>query len=595
MLLPELLLVPVVPVLLVASPEELAAVPVPVLEPVDVGSGPVLGSTVVGALVLLPEELDVVVSPTSPPLQAKRVKARQPRRICGGSCMGGGRGGITRTRRGLRQGQRESFQRHLARARLALIASAAMYLLGRSLLVGGLLTLACAEAPRGPVAPRVVVVGAGLAGLTAALDLQDAGWEVIVLEARDRAGGRVSTMHDAFTGGVHAELGGESIDDDHTEIQALVQRFGLALEERPESKELGGSVFYMGSRRSTLQFLAEDATTYADYNRFFTAIAALGEGVDPERPEAFAEAAELDARSLADFVAEQQLSPRAEFLVNIENRADFASEPDAVSLLFVAQQAAAVAGVPDDAAETMRISGGNSSLVDAMAAELGAALRLGAPVTRVEELDDRVIVTAGGEAVEAAFVVMAIPTPPLRKIGFDPPLPDALAAAVQEVDLGHAVKVVTQYERRFWEDDDLDGFTVSEQPFGLAWAPTDSYASEPGLLAQFITGAPAQAAAKLSDAARIAQFQEQLDDVYPEGAPLRTGVAATLAWENEEFTGGAYTVYQPGQMIRHWPAFRAGTEHIRFAGEHTEALAGYMESAVRSGHRVAAELGKPQP
>ena len=82
MLLPELLLVPAVPVLLVVSPEELAAVPVPELEPVEVGSGPVLGSTVVGALVLLPEELDVVVSPTSPPLQAKRVKARQPRRMC---------------------------------------------------------------------------------------------------------------------------------------------------------------------------------------------------------------------------------------------------------------------------------------------------------------------------------------------------------------------------------------------------------------------------------------------------------------------------------------------------------------------------------
>lgn len=469
----------------------------------------------------------------------------------------------------------------------------------RSALASGVLLLAAAalacggEAPPEPVPARVVVVGAGLAGLTAALDLQDAGWEVVVLEARERVGGRVLTLHDEFSAGLLAEAGGESIDDDHSEMQALVQRFGLALESRPADKEFLGAVYYQGKRWATADFATDDITTLIDYTRFFDAVAALGDGVDPEHPEALADAAALDARSLADFVAEQKLSPAAEFLVNIENRADYASDPQDVSLLFVAQQSAAVAGVPDDAAETMRIRGGNSSLTLAMAAELGDAVKLGAAVTHIEEQSDRVIVRTASSEFTAAFVVLAIPTPPLRQIAFEPPLVGDLAAAVQDVELGHAVKVIHEYKTRFWEPEDLDGFTVTDLPFGLAWAPTDSYASDHGLLTQFITGSPAHDAAKLSDPDRIAQFTTQLDQVYPEGVAAKTGHVQALAWENEPYTGGAYTVYRPGQLARYWPAFRAGTEHIRFAGEHTESLAGYMESAVRSGHRVAEEIGGP--
>ena len=191
--------------------------------------------------------------------------------------------------------------------------------------------------------------------------------------------------------------------------------------------------------------------------------------------------------------------------------------------------------------------------------------------------------------------ILAIPTPPLRAIRFSPPLPNDLAAAIAELDLGPAVKVITQYRQRFWKALGLTGFTVSDQPFGVAWASTDSYSSEQGLLTQFITGTPARDAATLDDVTRITTFQAQLDAVYPEGVADRTDHAATVAWINEPYTGGGYAVYRPGQFLRFWPALRKGTSRIRFAGEETEALAGYMESAVRSGHRVARALGAPPP
>jgi monoamine oxidase len=183
--------------------------------------------------------------------------------------------------------------------------------------------------------------------------------------------------------------------------------------------------------------------------------------------------------------------------------------------------------------------------------------------------------------------------PPLRRITFAPALPAAVAAVVERLDLGAAVKVIHEYTARFWEAEGVPGFTVAALPFHVAWAPTDSYQSVAGILTQFVTGKPARIAARQSDARRLTWFQRQLDRVYPEGVPLHTANAATMAWANEPYTGGGYAVYRPGQMVSFWPVVRDGLPRIKFAGEHTEPLAGYMESAVRSGHRVAALLGSP--
>ena len=129
----------------------------------------------------------------------------------------------------------------------------------------------------------------------------------------------------------------------------------------------------------------------------------------------------------------------------------------------------------------------------------------------------------------------------------------------------------------------------------LAWSSSDSYTSPHGLLTQFVTGKAAQHGSVLSDQARIEVALRELAVVYPESIALRVGHNATASWVNEPYTGGGYAAYAPNQLARFFPALRKGTARLRFAGEHTEALAGYMESAVRSGHRVAKELGAPPP
>ncbi len=447
-------------------------------------------------------------------------------------------------------------------------------------------------------ARRVVVVGAGLAGLTAALDLDEQGWEVVVLEARDRVGGRVHTLTAPFSDGLHVEAGGESIDDNHDAILALVERFGLTTDRRPADKLDTLEVFREGRRRPIADLLAaRGGEVLRDYTRAAEELSRAAEELDPEHPERFARADALDGRSLASFLDDLRLVPEARFLLEADNRGEYNAELSDISLLFALQQEAATQDVPEAASETMRIHGGNSALVEAMRAHLGAKVVTGAPVTRIDWDDRGGRVTSAASTVDAVHVVLALPPPPLRRITFTPALPGDLGRAVEQLELGTAVKVATEYRERFWRDLGTAGFTLSDLPFGIAWAATDSWggAGDPGVLSQFITGRAAVTAAAMGDEERMRTFAAQLDEVYPEGVAARTTTQATIAWANEPFTGGGYSVFGPGQLLPFWPAFRRGVGPLRFAGEHTETLAGFMESAVRSGHRVALGIGRPPP
>ena len=451
------------------------------------------------------------------------------------------------------------------------------------------------------VAGRVAVVGAGLSGLTAAIALRAAGWDVVVLEARDRVGGRVHTLRSPFTDGLHVEAGGESIDDNHDHIQALARHYHLTMARRPADK-LEKAAVYQGGRRSSLTALtADDPGSLAGYAAFGNALVTMAGDLDPAHPELASMAELWDSQSLQDFAATQTLDAGAELLVQSDYRGNFNAQLEQVSLLFALQQAVVDASLPESGVEAMRIAAGNSALPEAMAHDLGPAVRLAVPVTKVERHSWGVRVhTGSGSAapapLDAAHLVLAVPPPALRSVSFEPALPAEVAAMIDGLDLGHALKVSTQYDRRFWQPEGLSGFTITDLPFGIGWDATDSMpggAERPGVITQFVTGDAAKLGASLANQVRIDTFQRQLDAVYPEGSRQKSGVATTMAWANERYTGGGYAVYAPGQLARFWPLLRQAHGPIWFAGEHTETLAGYMESAVRSGDRVSAAIGPP--
>ena len=451
-------------------------------------------------------------------------------------------------------------------------------------------------------AGRVIVVGAGLAGLTAALHLRDSGWEVILLEARTRVGGRVLTLYGGENGvaldqGLRAEAGGESIDENHTAIQRLLARFEIPTERRPGStgdRRGHGRYLYRGQVVSVGEFMAgRDGAVLADYRRVNDEMMRLVEKhrIDAEHPERAGGAEALDALSFSGWLDALQLCAEARFVVQQTNTALYNAELTDLSMLFIAQQVAATAGITAAASETMRVAGGNSRLPQAIAADLGGALVLDAPVTAVSREGDGVRVTARGRDYFGAHVVLCTPPPTLRAVDFDPALPAAVAAAIAGLDLGPATKVVTQFRSPFWRDRGESGYSLCELTYRTTWDPADSYDAAAGLLTTFTTADNGRTLAGLSESARVARVRDELAMVFPEVPAQVAGPAATVAWSNEPYTTGGYAAYRPNQVCAFWPALRAGTDRIHFAGEHLEAPAGYLESAVRSGARVARLLG----
>ncbi len=370
-----------------------------------------------------------------------------------------------------------------------------------------------------------------------------------MLEARDRVGRLGVHPRRPFGEGLHAEAGGESIDDNHQAIQAVLRRFALPTERRLEDREATGVVYRRGRRSGIAEYVGRrGGRVLEDYERFDTEQARLAEEIDPEHPERSSRAEELDARSAADLIDELAPVPEARFLIEADTRSYYNAEPADISLLFLAQQWAVVADVPYAAEETMRISGGNDQLPAAMATALG--VRRNRRVRAVAHGPEGVRVdAAGGPPVDAAHLVLASPPGPLREVEFDPPLPESVTTTLDGLDLGPAAKVITRYDPAFWREQGLSGLTVADLPFGVTWDATDSYDSgSAGLLTAFITGDAAVELGDLSDEERILAVHRQLDEVYPEGRSSRSE-AATLAWANEPLTGGGYAVYGPGQVV----------------------------------------------
>ena len=450
-------------------------------------------------------------------------------------------------------------------------------------------------------APRIVVVGAGLAGLSCAYRLQQRGLACSVYEANpERIGGRCWTARE-FAGGQTAEHGGEFIDSRHKRIRALAKQFGFELTDLYRVSNPGNPRLWLNGARRHRRELRSSRSVFQ--RRIEAAARRVGPyGYSNATPAARA----FDELTVADWLDDNcpgGSRGRQGQLVWAEMASEFGLDADRLSALNLFYEF--VENTPG-ADERFHVRGGNDQIVHALAGQLpDGTVRLGAVLETIFKRGDGSYgMRFGGVADEvvADRVVLAIPFTTLRRVELGGAgLSAKKRRCIDELGMGTNAKVLMQFERRPQSFGDWNGYLVSDAPFLYTW---ESTLGEPGRSSIVTTyfggrsGAAGLAASGPHAPTVEREVRRNLTSLGQDGAMGLGGIrrgfggrAWTDRWVSDPWARGSYAAYLPGQYTRYYGYVGKPEGAIHFAGEHT-ALAnqGYLEGAVASGERAAAEI-----
>ncbi|MEI7506986.1 MAG: NAD(P)/FAD-dependent oxidoreductase [Actinomycetes bacterium] len=441
---------------------------------------------------------------------------------------------------------------------------------------------------------RVAVVGAGLAGLSAAESLLAGGAEVTLIEAEQRFGGRTRTIHDAYVGGQYAESGAEWVDSIHWRMLDLMQRFDIeTLGERMPWSTIRRWVYWNGLRYTGSDIAKLEPNVIEAIELYENLCEAPAPTLDdPSQPHLHSDAEFLDSRSLADLIRECNLGPVGQLFARRGSQGEFASEPDKVSALFVAQQRAfEKSEVQRQGIGNLssRVKGGVSQIAQALGRDLiqhpRLTLKLGCALTSVEQTSDGVVVgcsnSEGLFELAASHVVLACSLVPLRNVDFRSEIPTALREAMWGLGYGPITKTAVQFANREWDS----GYGTTDSLSQRLYDPSVDQDGDSGIVMAYCGGDGGRELATQSEAERIDVITRDMRTIHGITAPS-TG-AFSRAWLTEPNYGGAYATYEPGQVTKFWEVLRQPWGRVHLAGEHVATCTGYMEGAVESGRDVA--------
>ncbi|HEV3410612.1 MAG TPA: NAD(P)/FAD-dependent oxidoreductase [Chthoniobacterales bacterium] len=431
---------------------------------------------------------------------------------------------------------------------------------------------------------RVIVVGAGFSGLACAHELVSAGCSVVLLEARDRIGGRVLSFRDLVPGKV-VEGGGELIGSNHPTWMAYARRFGLRFNDITEDESLEMPVILGGKRLTETQV----RSVWEEMDSAYNSLTALARPVNADEPWRTPNAKRLDAQSAARWIARLPVSALCKRAITVELSADNGVATFRQSFLGNLTQVRG-GGLERywTESEVYRCRGGNAQLARKLADTLGERVRLGRPVREIHLQADRAIVRdATGVRHEADDVVLAVPPSTWHHIRFSPGLPRGLRP-----QMGVNVKYLAAVNGRFWRKSGLSPDCFTDGMISMTWDGTDNQGSDStGAALHSFSGGPAAERARQRWAReRDEAYLRALSEVYPE---LRQHFVRGrfMNWPNEFWTAAGYSFPAPGQITTVGPVLHRGLGRLHFAGEHAcYKFVGYMEGALNSGVSVAKRI-----
>jgi monoamine oxidase len=444
---------------------------------------------------------------------------------------------------------------------------------------------------------KVIVVGAGMAGLVASYELLCAGHEVTILEAQERVGGRILTVREPFSDGLYAEAGAMRLPAAHKLTQTYVGKFGLQTIEFTRGR--GNAFFYVNGLRQLKSEVNRDPACLGlnllvpDGNQ--TALQWWAKFLDNTAESMKADEAYWDELrsqyedySFFDFFRRQGWSPQTitafALLEGVEPilRISF---PDILRYYLQFHDT-----------HLTQIVGGMDGLPRAFLPELEGHIQFGAAMVALDYKADSVSVhyqsKTGLQQVTGDFAIVAIPYPALRFVDVVKPFSPGKQMALRQLQYHSAVKVLLQCRRRFWEEDEglYGGSTVTDLPIQQIYYPEHGRETGRGvLIGTYTYGEEAKRWAALPSDERIAQTLKYVAQIHPQ-VREEFEVGFSKVWAEDKFAGDAFALFEPGQQADLYPYMVAPEGPVHFAGEHISSKKAWIEGAVESGLRAASEV-----
>jgi monoamine oxidase len=443
---------------------------------------------------------------------------------------------------------------------------------------------------------NVVILGGGLAGLAAGYELKKAGHRITILEARKFPGGRVQTLRD-FANGQYAEAGALSFPQEHSFTFGYATDFDLPL--RPIAGFGLDSIGHIRGNRfridgiggANVPFSLKSSERAAGvYGLIPMYLGQYLKAVGNPRRAGWPsdDLRAIDAMSLRALLESQGASDGAIDIIGATQLGILGYGIDSVSAMD-----GVVTEAITSAAAFYEIVGGNDQLASALKKKVKKFFRKQSIVTRIEQNDTSVTVTYqtsdGPQTITADRVICTLPFPILKNIDITPALPEDKQQAINGLKLTPVTRTYQQFNRRVWEQDSLSGYGITDLPIQDTYSPTMTQTGKSGILVSYTGGQRALDIGAMSESDRQNFVLRRMGDLFNNlNGQFASGTS--VIWHEDRFASGGFAYFEPGQMATLLPIAQRSEGRIHFAGEHTSAWHGWMNGALESGNRAAAEV-----